>query len=151
MCGKRQRRHRFSAFWLIRKLPFLDCGQSLFFGKLFLQKILVLVILCSYRGALLVLPCLSRSLVLLWSCLGPALVLVLPWSWFGPGLAVVLVLPWTWSCLGPVQFSFACPKLLLVFECVILCAPQVYFGFILYIYLVCFLVVPSSRGPLGGN
>ena len=97
MCGKRRRRHRLSAFWLIGKLPFLDCGQSLFFGKLFLHKILVLVILCSYRGALLVLPCLGRSLVLLWSCLGlgPALVLVGPWSCRGLGSALDLVLPWS--------------------------------------------------------
>jgi hypothetical protein len=139
MCGKRRRRHRFSAFWLIGKLPFLDCGQSLgFFGKLFLQKtFLVLVILCSYRGALLVLPCLGRSLVLLWSCLGLglALVLVLPWSWFGPGLAVVLVLPWSWSCLGPVQSSFASPNLLLVFASVSFCVHHKFIVVLFYIYI----------------
>jgi hypothetical protein len=93
MCGKRRRRHRFSAFWLIGKLPFLDCGQSLgFFGKLFLQK--------TFFGV-------GYPVQLSWCLVGPALpwsffgsTLVLPWSWSCLGLGLALVLVWPWSCRG---------------------------------------------------
>jgi hypothetical protein len=122
-----------SLLGLLANREVLDCGQSLGFlescscGRLFW---------CWLSCAVIVVPYLSCfALVVLWFYFGPALVLVLAWSWFGPGLAVVLVLPWSWSCLGPVQFSFASPNLLLVFVSVSFCVHHKFIVVLFYIYI----------------
>ena len=106
MCGKQRRRHHFSAFWLIGKLPFLDCDQSLVIGKVVPAADVFWCYPVQLSWCLV-----GPALVFLWSCLGRALALVLPWSWSCLGLGLALVLLWSWFCLGPGPALVVCSLL----------------------------------------